>query len=186
MTTPKKNMLLYVSTLLLITCIIIFIYLTQNTTHKETRKKYKLNEFVDHAQFVTYSRSGQVRLRVTATRINHYHNLSKFFSPIAMIYTKSGTPWKISSQTATSKKNGKSIHFSGDVIIEEIGLKQIVITRITTTKLTVYPSRSFASTNQPVRVNRDNMTLTGVGLEADLKLGKYKIIKDAKAHFIPH
>ncbi len=113
--------------------------------------------------------------RARAAQIYEKINLAKA-QDIEMIYLKNGK----AQSTLTAKKgllNTKTNHMEARDRVKMVSSDGVVLT---TEKLDWDQSRERIYTNQPVRVERQDSILTGIGLEADSELRHLEIL--AKVH----
>lgn len=184
MTFKIKSLICLIITLLIIA--FSQVILRSPADHTQPIKKNALHSFVQNAHFSTYSKKGKLKLSVVSSQVNHFSPLTQFTRPTVFLHTTSGKQWRIKSDSAQTNNNGKTIVLTGHIVIDEMSQKDALLTRITTTQLTLHPSLSQAHTNAYVTISKKNMVLTGTGLDANLKTGKYKIKKNARGRYTPN
>ncbi|EKD77894.1 MAG: hypothetical protein ACD_42C00134G0003 [uncultured bacterium] len=147
-----------------------------------------INNFVINAKYSEYNKQGEIKTIVTADKITQFQpdNNSVFTQPRIITYTdQDRTPWHIQADEGSSDQTAKKIILRGHVIAVKLKTKKTPSITIKTTKLTIFPKKSLAITNQPVVLSRPDTIIHGIGLTANLKTGEYQLHSQSKAIYVP-
>ncbi|PIZ03908.1 MAG: LPS export ABC transporter periplasmic protein LptC [Gammaproteobacteria bacterium CG_4_10_14_0_8_um_filter_38_16] len=163
----------------------IFILLHANQLESQTiTGKTQIDNFIIQANSTEYNQQGQVKVKMTSEKIRHFlpQKTSIFTKPRIIAYTENRTPWHIQADQAIVNSTGEKIILQGHVVIRELPAKQPAeITTIKSNEITLFPKESRATTKQPVTLSRPGVTIHGVGFDANLKTGQYKLQSQSKA-----
>lgn len=136
------------------------------------------DSFMTNVHGIKLDNFGKPHDELLTPNIKHYleNDAAIAEQPIFIFYGKKGPPWHVQGDQANSIKGNKVIFLTGHVrITQPPGLNSRNVT-LTTTKMTIYPDRSFAETDQPVTIRQPGSIVHGVGMTADLNNGKVKIL----------
>src|SRR3989338_8905012 len=162
---------------------ILILHRAANTLHLGNQSS--INSFVSDANFIEYNHTGQIKTKITAKDITQRQDYILFKNPYIETYTDNRAPWQIRADQAISDQQGKKVVLQGHVIIHELKQTDTPATTIKTSELTLFPRKSFATTDKSVAIYRPGVILHGIGLTANLKTGEYELKSQSKGVYQP-
>lgn len=137
--------------------------------------------FVENARSHQFEADGSLRHQLTAERVEHMQDTdtSLLFQPDLLIYRGEDQPWQVRSLRGEVGPEGRQVE-----LIEQVEIEQTIapdrFSRLTTSRLTVFPDREYAETAQPVRIeNADGLT-TAIGMQAHVKEGRVLLLSNVR------
>jgi len=166
---------------------VIFMIFRDKDNSDLHKKSGGVNAFMSKAIYTQFDQTGQIHTQMQTKHMKHYAkgNVAFFLEPRILIYTTKRIPWHISSNFGKSENGTTTIHLWNHVVLHQPQLDNNPETTITTSKITVYPKRSFAKTNQKVTIQRPDSVLKGIGVTADFKTGIIKLLTHSRGIYAP-
>ena len=167
--------------LIILACLTIALIL-HNSPHHENLLKQQLdhqpNAFIHKVDYYQYNDKGDLHSHLVSPYIIHFsrNNSFYFILPHCLIYTSQHEPWAISADRGKSQNEIEWIYLWGHVKIHEPPHTKELETTITTKNMIIFPSRSFAQTDQPVTIVRPDSIIKATGMTTDLKHGIIRLI----------
>lgn len=103
--------------------------------------------------------------------------------PTITFFEQQQASWKTSALSATSDADASKLNLSGNVIIEQQGVKEAAI--LETEKLELLPRTSFASTEEKVVIRQRGVYIEAIGLDADLTNNRIILRKNVTSIYEP-
>ncbi len=160
--------------------------------HGSTKKisqplEQEIDGYMIEAHYTQYDNQGQIHMTLYSPRVNHYvqNNSSAFEKPQVLAYNQKRIPWTIRADQGTSIRDSEQVDLYGNVIIHQAPQGQNPETTITTTAMTIYPHRSYAMTDKPIVIVRPDTHVDAIGMQADFKLGIFKLLSSVRAIYVP-
>lgn len=149
-----------------------------------TFPKRNINAFMQNVRYISYNDEGSEEMNVSASSVNHtIDNQAIFKQPDIVNYSQDKSPWHIQADHATSQNGMDEIKLAGNVKIYQLAVNNKPTTTILTPEL-LYKSKSQkASTESKVTIIRDNSTIQGKGLTANLAKGIYQLKSQTDIHY---
>ncbi len=172
----RKNIIILSISIILITFIWFIFSADFSLLHRSKPGHY--DSFMTNVHGIKLDKFGKPHDELTTPNIKHYlkNDSATAQTPVFIFYGKKGPPWHVQGDIANSINGNKIVYLIGHVkIVQPPGLNSQNVT-MTTTKMTIYPNRSFAETDQPVTIRQPGSIVHGVGMTADLNSGKIKIL----------
>lgn len=142
--------------------------------------------FVDQLQQTQFDKTGARNSVFIAPNIKHFaqdaHSL--VLKPHIIMHNKKGV-WDVTADTAKTAPDNSKIYLQGHVVITQPASKTAPKTVIHTDHATVYPKRSYATTDAYVTINRATTMIAGKGATADMKQGIIKLLSQTRGHYVP-
>ncbi len=123
--------------------------------------------FVEDLVFTRINTQGDPVFRVSATRMLHYPDdqSSDFERPVLVSLDPEKPRVTVRADRGSTSADGKETVLTGNVVlVRDAGANEPAMT-IRTESATVYSETEIARTDQPVRIERGDSVLTGVGME---------------------
>jgi len=103
--------------------------------------------------------------------------------PTITFFAQQQPSWKTSALNATSNTDASQLHLSGNVVIEQQGVKDAAI--LETDTLVLYPRKSYASTDDKVEIRQHGAYIEAQGLDADLTNNRIILRKNVTSVYEP-
>lgn len=112
---------------------------------------------------------GKLHYEMTATRLEHFKesDVSMLSEPLMHLYRGTELPWNIRSERGEVAPGGKEVELIDAVRVERTDAKGRP-TILTTSRLTLFPDKKYAQTQQAVRIDAANGVTTATGMKAYL------------------
>ena len=176
MTLRNKFAVLTLLTLILTSGSVVLLFRhTQNHSAKipEAHLQHQPDLIILNSTTSSYDQKGLLKSELTAEKTVHFdfQNSTIMTQPRMVIYTENRSLWNIRADRGYMIDGSQVIYLKGHVVLQTPHTATSTKTTITTSKLTYYPERSFAKTNQNVTILRPGAALSATGMTADLKKG---------------
>ena len=131
--------------------------------------------------------TGKLKNILISSRATSYlqDNITKFTDPFCIIYDtqKQSAPWHIKADFGEAINYNKKIFLWQHVKVQQVpGLNSRDFTLLTS-RLTLYPQQSLAVTDKPVTIIRPGSVTHAIGLNANFKTGKIKLLSHAQEDY---
>lgn len=125
--------------------------------------------YVENARSVQFQADGSVHYRLNAEHLEHVQSsdVTLLTRPDLHLYRGSDYPWRVQSARGEVSPGGVQVELIDDVRVARTDAKGRP-TVLTTSRLSVFPEREYAETDQPVRIEAANGVTTASGLQAYL------------------
>jgi LPS export ABC transporter protein LptC len=150
------------------------------------KARLTLAYYLDQAELTGTGPDGETLYRVRTARASHVvDDDSIAMTDVEMIYTPdSPEGWNLNATRGRIPADANVIELTGKVVVTP-GEKNTAATTITTDRLDVDPATRQARTSQPVVVDYEGQIVNAVGMEADLKRNRVKLLSDVNGEFAP-
>lgn len=158
-----------------------------NGTHPD----YSISAF--HA--IDLDELGRLRYELTADQLAHFPQpeRAELVNPDMIFYRNSSEsepapadPWELTAAQGEITEGGDKLVLTGNVHVARI-TDNPAISRMTmdTDHLTVYGKQEVATTDAAVQLASDRVTLTGVGMQIDMKKGQMHLLSRVRGNYEP-
>ena len=136
------------------------------------------------AHSVQYLPDGKVQYEMTADKVEHLKasEITLVTTPDLHMYRGTQYPWHVQSVRAEVNPDGSEVELIDKVRVARTDEKQRE-TIITTTRMTVFPQKQYAQTEQAVRIDGAGGTTTGKGMKAYLKDGRMDLLSNVRGQY---
>ncbi|MEK8078973.1 LPS export ABC transporter periplasmic protein LptC [Pseudomonas sp. XK-1] len=130
---------------------------------------------------VQYMPDGSLHYEVTADKTEHIQStdITLLDNPNMQLYRGEELPWNISSERGEVAPAGKEVELIDKVRIARTDAKGRP-TILTTSRLTVFPEKEYAQTEQAVRIDAANGVTTAQGMKAYLNDGRMLLLSNVR------
>ncbi len=137
--------------------------------------------YVINATTVQYQVDGKLHYEMTSDKLEHVKSsdITLLTSPFLHLYRGTELPWKVSSVRAEVAPQGKEVELIDSVRVERTDAKGRP-TILTTSRLTVFPDKEYAQTEQAVRIVAANGVTTAQGMKAYLNDGRMLLLSNVR------
>lgn len=149
---------------------------TQDNQTSQTIDFYATNTYT-----IEFQEDGKLHYELTADKVEHIKatDITLVSNPKMDLFRGSDLPWKIRSTRSEVSPGGKEIELIDNVRVERIDAKGRP-TILTTTRLTVFPDKEFAQTEQAVKIDAANGVTTAVGMKAYLNDSRMLLLSNVR------
>lgn len=137
--------------------------------------------FIENARSRQFQADGSLRHEVVAQRVEHMQDtdISLLYQPDLLIHRTNEQPWRVRSLRGEVGPQGEQVELIDEVRIEQTTLPDR-FSRLTTSRLTVFPEREYAETAQPVRIENADGVTTATGMQAHIKEGRVLLLSNVR------
>ena len=131
--------------------------------------KNAIDFYVVNATSVQYQEDGKRHYEMTAAKLEHVKSsdTTLLTNPDLQLYRGTEFPWHVQSERGEVGPEGEQVELIEKVRVERTDAKGRP-TILTTSRLTVFPDRDYAETQQAVRIDAANGVTTAQGMKAYL------------------
>lgn len=140
-----------------------------------------IDYYAENAHSLQYQEDGSLDYEMTAVKLEHQKATDITFvtTPDLLLFRGNVQPWHIQSARAEVGPKGKEVELIDDVRVARTDAKgQPSI--LTTTRLTVFPDKNYAQTEQAVKIDAANGVTTAVGMKAYLKDSRMHLLSNVR------
>ncbi len=143
-----------------------------------------IDYYAINAHSVQFLPDGQRQYEMTADRIEHVKasEMTMVTQPDLQMYRGTAFPWHVQSERAEVNPDGTEVELIDAVRISRTDEKNRN-TLITSSRMTVFPQKQYAQTEQAVRIDGAGGTTTGKGMKAYLKDGRMDLLSNVRGQY---
>jgi lipopolysaccharide export system protein LptC len=137
--------------------------------------------YVINAKTVQYQVDGKLHYEMTTDRLKHVKatDITLLTTPNLDLYRGSDLPWHVRSERGEVAPQGQEVELIDKVRVERTDAKGRP-TILTTSRLTVFPEKEYAQTQQAVRIDAANGVTTAQGMKAYLNDGRMLLLSNVR------
>ncbi|WP_425913423.1 LPS export ABC transporter periplasmic protein LptC [Pseudomonas sp. GWSMS-1] len=130
---------------------------------------------------VQYQTDGKLHYELTADKVEHIKasDISLMTSPNMNLFRGTELPWKIRSERGEVSPGGTEVELIERVRVDRTDAKGRP-TVLTTSRLTVFPEKEYAQTQQAVRIVAANGVTTAQGMKAYMNDGRMLLLSNVR------
>ncbi len=151
-------------------------------------KQFRPDIFMQDVKVVETDETGKVVKHLTSPKLVHYpkDDKTQITQPVYVVYQDNQKqPWVIKATMGTSYNGGKKIVLQDNVNIHESQGTNNQDTLITTSSLTYFPKKDLASTKKPVTIQKPNLKITAIGMNAFLAEKRVDLLSNTRGIYVP-
>ncbi|MBV4534657.1 MULTISPECIES: LPS export ABC transporter periplasmic protein LptC [Pseudomonas] len=143
-----------------------------------------IDYYAINAHSVQFLPDGKMQYEMTADKVEHLKasEVTLVTTPDLHMYRGTAYPWHVQSVRAEVNPDGSEVELIDQVRVARTDEKQRE-TIITTTRMTVFPQKQYAQTEQAVRIDGAGGTTTGKGMKAYLKDGRMDLLSNVRGQY---
>jgi lipopolysaccharide export system protein LptC len=124
---------------------------------------------------------GKLNYEIRAERLEHIKqtDITLLSQPDMLLFRGDTLPWQIRSNSGEVSPGGEQVELIDAVRVERTDAKGRP-TILTTSRLSVFPNREYAQTDQAVRIEAANGVTTAVGMKAYLNDGRMLLLSNVR------
>lgn len=130
---------------------------------------------------------GKPYYRLQGQRLEHFPatDAIKLTAPRLKYFKDPGLPWLVNSREGTVYENTRTVHLTGNVVVErEAPLPQQKLT-LRTERLQVDTRAHTAETDAEVKITTQNSTIEATGMWVSLDEGRMHLLSNARGVYVP-
>ncbi|MGH8352873.1 MAG: LPS export ABC transporter periplasmic protein LptC [Pseudomonas sp.] len=137
--------------------------------------------YVLNAHSVQYQIDGKLHYEMTADKLEHVKasDVTLLTRPNLQLYRGTPLPWHIQSARGEVAAEGKEVELIDQVRVARTDAKGRP-TILTTSRLTLFPEKEYAQTEQAVRIEAANGVTTAKGMKAYLNDGRMLLLSNVR------
>ncbi|MES2869802.1 MAG: LPS export ABC transporter periplasmic protein LptC [Pseudomonadota bacterium] len=137
-----------------------------------------------NARSLQYLPDGKLQYEMTADKVEHVHvsEITLLTQPDLQMYRGTTYPWHIQSKRGEVNPDGSQVELIDSVRVARTDEKNRS-TIITSTRMTVFPQKQYAQTEQAVRIDGAGGVTTGKGMKAYLKDGRMDLLSNVRGQY---
>jgi lipopolysaccharide export system protein LptC len=130
---------------------------------------------------VQYQADGKLHYDLTAEKVEHIKasDITLMTSTNMNLFRGTELPWKIRSERGEVSPGGVEVELIDKVRVERTDAKGRP-TILTTSRLTVFPEKEYAQTQQAVRIDAANGVTTAKGMKAYMNDGRMLLLSNVR------
>jgi len=143
-----------------------------------------IDYYAINAHSVQFLPDGKLQYEMTADKVEHLKasEVTLVTKPDLHMYRGTQYPWHVQSLRAEVNPDGTEVELIDQVRVARTDEKQRD-TIITSSRMTVFPQKQYAQTEQAVRIDGAGGTTTGKGMKAYLKEGKMDLLSNVRGQY---
>ncbi|TWH76750.1 lipopolysaccharide export system protein LptC [Azomonas agilis] len=153
------------------------------------KKPYSITDndvdfFALNSRTIQYRADGKRQYDLVSEKFEHLKStdISLLTQPDMHLYRGMDIPWRIRSARGEVSPNGTEIELIDQVRVERTDARNQPII-LTSTRMTVFPDKQYAQTQQPVKIDTTNGVTTAVGMKAYLDVGKMHLLSHVRGQY---
>lgn len=148
--------------------------------HDATRDN-QIDFFAKNTYTVQYQADGKLHYELTAEKVEHIKtsDITLMTAPNMNLFRGTDLPWKIHSERGEVSPGGTEVELIDNVRVERTDAKGRP-TVLTTSRLTVFPDKEYAQTQQAVRIVAANGVTTAQGMKAYMNDGRMLLLSNVR------
>lgn len=147
----------------------------------QTGTQNAIDFYVENAKTLQYQADGKLHYEMTAAKVEHLKasDITLLTLPDLHLYRGSEYPWHVTSARGEVAPAGKEVELIDQVRVERTDAKGRP-TLLTTSRLTLFPEKEYAQTEQAVRIDAANGVTTAQGMKAYLNDGRMLLLSNVR------
>lgn len=138
--------------------------------------------FMENSQITMLNPDGTVSYELTSRRATHLANedSTRLEAPNLLYYrADEQQPWLVTSRTGWITEGGDRVQLNDDVLLKQ-EIPDEPVSQMTTSALTVFPSRDYAETDQDVRIEAVSGVTTATGMHVYFQDGRLQLLSNVR------
>ena len=133
----------------------------------------------------TMNAAGRPRYNLQGKWMQHYadDDTSQLTMPDLTVYRPAAPPWRVRADQAQVTAGGESVLLQDDVKLRRVTTERRETLEIDTSTLRVVPAKEYAETDQPVTIVTDLGITRAIGMRADLKQRRLRLLAQVRGDY---
>jgi len=152
-----------------------------NGTKDNTPDSIVYNIHISH-----FDETGKLAIKINSPQLIHYKrdDQSYFTKPRITIFNTKKAPWFISSEKGEAINGDSRVTLINNVNLHQPASSNNQATTILTNRLNFVPKQEVANTAEKIQLFQPGVMIKSVGMHADLKKSKVKLLSKVQARFM--
>ena len=131
-----------------------------------------------------YLPDGGLQYEMTADKVEHIKatDVTLLTTPDLQMYRGTEFPWHVQSKQGEVSPGGEQVELIDSVRVARTDEKQRT-TIITSSRMTVFPQKQYAQTDQDVRIDAEGGVTTAKGMKAYLKDSRMDLLSNVRGQY---
>ena len=140
-----------------------------------------IDYYAINTRSVQYLPDGTLQYDMTSDKVEHVKatDVSLLTTPNLNMYRGGAFPWHVQSKRGEVSSDGDQVELMDSVRVERTDEKQRT-TIITSSRMTVFPQKEYAQTDQDVRIDGAGGVTTAKGMKAYLKDSRMDLLSNVR------
>jgi lipopolysaccharide export system protein LptC len=143
-----------------------------------------IDYYATNAHSVQFLPDGKLQYEMTSDKVEHLKatDVTLLTKPDLQMYRGTTFPWHIQSERGEVSPGGVEVELIDSVRIARTDEKNRT-TIITSSRMTVFPQKQYAQTEQAVRIDGAGGVTTGKGMKAYLEEGRMHLLSNVRGQY---
>ena len=143
-----------------------------------------IDYYAINAHSVQYLPDGKLQYEMTADKVEHLKasEVTLLTTPDLQMYRGTAYPWHVQSARGEVNPDGTEVELIDSVRVARTD-DQNRTTIITSSRMTVFPQKQYAQTEQDVRIDGAGGVTTGTGMKAYLKDSRMDLLSNVRGQY---
>ncbi|MCU7649174.1 LPS export ABC transporter periplasmic protein LptC [Pseudomonas piscis] len=143
-----------------------------------------IDYFVINAHSVQYLPDGKLQYEMTSDKVEHIKasEVTLLTKPDLQMYRGTAYPWHVQSERGEVNPDGTEVELIDSVRVARTDERNRNLL-ITTSRMTVFPQKQYAQTEQAVRIDGADGVTTAKGMKAYLKDGRMNLLSNVRGQY---
>ncbi|MBN2990314.1 LPS export ABC transporter periplasmic protein LptC [Pseudomonas cedrina subsp. fulgida] len=143
-----------------------------------------IDYYATNARSVQFLPDGKLQYEMTSDKVEHVKasEITLLTNPDMNIYRGTEFPWHVTSKRGEVNPDGTEVELIDSVRIARTDDKKRE-TVITSSRMTVFPQKQYAQTEQNVRIDGAGGVSTGKGMKAYLKESRIHLLSNVRGQY---
>ena len=143
-----------------------------------------IDYYAINAHSVQFLPDGKLQYEMTADKVEHLKasEVTLLTKPDLQMYRGTTYPWHVQSERGEVNPDGTEVELIDSVRVARTDEKDRT-TIITSSRMTVFPQKQYAQTEQDVRIDGAGGVTTGKGMKAYLKDGRMDLLSNVRGQY---
>ena len=143
-----------------------------------------IDYYATNAKSVQFMPDGKLQYEMTSDKVEHMKatEITLLTNPDMNIYRGTEFPWHVTSKRGEVNPDGTEVELIDSVRVARTDDKNRD-TVITTSRMTVFPQKQYAQTEQDVRIDGAGGVSTGKGMKAYLKESRIHLLSNVRGQY---
>ncbi|PWB34963.1 LPS export ABC transporter periplasmic protein LptC [Pseudomonas sp. SDI] len=143
-----------------------------------------IDYYAINAHSVQYLPNGKLQYEMTADKVEHLEasEITLLTTPDLQMYRGTTYPWHVQSTRGEVNPDGSEVELIDAVRVARTDEQNRTMI-ITSSRMTVFPQKQYAQTEQDVRIDGAGGWTTGKGMKAYLKDGRMDLLSNVRGQY---
>ncbi|MFC6301676.1 LPS export ABC transporter periplasmic protein LptC [Pseudomonas sp. CCM 7893] len=143
-----------------------------------------IDYYATNAYSIQFLPDGKVQYEMTSEKVDHMKasQITMLTKPDMQLYRGAEFPWHVTSERGEVNPDGTEVELIDSVRIARTDA-QNRDTIITSSRMTVFPQKQYAQTEQDVRIDGAGGVSTGKGMKAYLKESRIHLLSNVRGQY---